>query len=164
LKTSYARKRIGLIATKATINSNVYKKRLDELNIGIILKSKEAPSLAAAIENRFHQKTTIDGILEKYLSCSSLTDIEALILGCTHYPIIKKNIESFYGDKMDIIDPSEIIALAAKTCLERHDLLNKNNRKSMKHFYTSGNGRSFLENIKFFFDEEIIFDCHSICD
>ncbi|MCX7125466.1 MAG: glutamate racemase [Gammaproteobacteria bacterium] len=164
LKKSYAKKSMGLIATKATVNSNIYKKRIDELNSGINLKSLATPILASAIEEGFHGTKVIDALLEEYLSRETLRDIDALILACTHYPVIKKNIANFYNNKIDIIDPSEIVALAVKTRLEKDNLINTAKKNGSKHFYISDYTQTFSENTRLFFDEEIQLEHYPIWD
>lgn len=164
LKKSYTKKNIGLIATKATVNSNVYKKKVDALNIGINLKSQATPILASLIEEGFHSKKVIDLVLAEYLSQKNLHDIEALILACTHYPVVKKNIHAFYENKIDIIDPSEIVANAVKARLESNNALNKNKTKGSKHFYISDYTQTFADNTKLFFDEEINLEHYPIWD
>lgn len=158
LRESYAKKRVGLIGTQATINSNIYKKRIDELNVGITLKSQATGILASAIEEGFHRKKVIDDILEEYLSQDTLSDIDALILGCTHYPVVKKNISAFYKNKVEIIDPSEIIAQAVVEYLKLSNMKNDNIKKGDKKFYISDYTKCFAENTKLFFDEEIVLE------
>lgn len=164
LRESYANKCVGLIGTRATIHSNIYKKRVDELNLGITLQSQATSILASAIEEGFHHKKVIDTILEEYLSRASLKNIDALILGCTHYPVIKKNVDAFYANKIDIIDPSEIVATAVKARLELDDLINKNKTVGTKHFYISDYTQSFADNTRLFFDENIHLEYYPIWD
>lgn len=155
LRKSYAKKCVGLIGTKATINSNIYKKRIDELNLDIILKSQATSILASAIEEGFHGKKVIDEILAEYLSQNTLSGIEALVLGCTHYPVVKKNIAEFYKNKIAIIDPSDMIANAVVEHLKFAKLNNVDHQKGTKKFYISDYTKSFSDNTKLFFDEEI---------
>lgn len=155
LRESYAHKRVGLIGTKATVHSNIYKKRVDELNLGIQLSSQATPILASAIEEGFHRNTVIDTIVNDYLSRDTLGDIDALILGCTHYPVIKKNIAAFYDHHIDIIDPSQMVATAVKARLEIDNLLNKQQQQGYKKFYISDYTTSFAENTRLFFNEAI---------
>lgn len=164
LRKSYAEKNIGLIATKATVNSNVYKKKIDALNIGINLKSQATPILASLIEEGFHSNKVVDLIVEEYLSQKTLHDIDALILGCTHYPVIKKNIATFYNHKIDIIDPSEIVAQTVKKRLESSHLINNNKHKGTKHFYVSDYTQTFEDNTRLFFDETINLEHYPIWD
>lgn len=154
VQQTYKNKCIGLIGTKQTVNSNVYKKRIDALHCNITLKSQATSILASAIEE-FHHKKVIDSIIEEYLSQDTLQGIEALILACTHYPVVKKNIAAYYHHKIDIIDPSDLIATAVKQRLETDNLINKNGSRGTKKFYVSGYTTSFIDHMRFFFNEAL---------
>src|SRR3990167_8587005 len=117
LQKEYSQKKIGLIGTRQTVNSNVYKKKVDNLNCGIQLTSHATNLLASAIEE-FGNNGVTDSLVEEYLSRSNLRDIDALVLACTHYPVVKNKIASFFKNKIDIIDPSETVAKAVKQSLE----------------------------------------------
>lgn len=149
----YAEKNIGLIATRQTVNSNVYKKKIDELNRGIKLTSQVTNLLASAIEE-FKNNQVIDSLLVEYLSEFKKQNLDALILACTHYPVIKEKIIDFFAKKTEIIDPSDIVAAAVKSKLEANELLN-NNGTSAKHFYVSDYTESFASGTKIFFKEDI---------
>lgn len=164
LQKSYAKKNIGLIATKATINSNVYQKKINALNIGIQLKLQATPILASLIEEGFHSDKVVNAVLEEYLSQQTLQDLDALILACTHYPVIKKNIDAFYKNKVDIIDPSDIVAAAVKARLTANNLINKNRQKGNKEFYISDYTQTFSDNTRLFFDEKINLTHYPIWD
>lgn len=154
LREHYPQRSIGLIGTRQTVYSNIYKKKLDDLNLGIRLSSLATPLLVPLIEEGFaHNKITADTIQE-YLSHPDLQDIEALILGCTHYPLIKQHISSFYSDKVKIIDSSEIVANTLKGLLTYHNLLNRST-VSQKTFYVSDYTESFAASTKLFFTDEI---------
>ena len=155
LRESYAKKCVGLIGTKATIHSNIYKKRIDALNLNITLRAQATGILASAIEEGFHRKKVIDDILQEYLSQDSLSGIEALILGCTHYPVIKKNISDFYKNAISIIDPSDIIANSVANHLHLMHLINPASEKGRKKFYISDYTKNFAENTLLFFDEAV---------
>jgi glutamate racemase len=153
LRDHYAHKHIGLIATRQTVNSNVYKKKIDELNRGIKLTSHATNLLASAIEE-FKNNRVIDSLLEEYLSDLKSQPLDALILACTHYPVIKNKLIHFFNNTVDIIDPSDIVAHAVKKRLDSYDLLNTNGN-SAKHFYVSDYTESFASGTKIFFDEDI---------
>ena len=163
LQKSYAKKCLGLIGTKLTVSSNIYKKRIDALNIDITLKSQATPLLAAAIEE-FHQKKVVDSILHEYLSQNTLDGIEALILGCTHYPVVKKNISAFYKNKIEIIDPSEIVAQNVKKQLKESNLLNKTDTHGSKQLFVSDYTHTFAENMRYFFNEDIKLEHYPLWD
>ena len=152
LREHYANKTIGLIGTKQTVNSNVYKKKIDDLGLNIHLKYYATPLLATTIEEGFTNNLVIESLLQEYLSHAELREIDALVLACTHYPIIKHKIAEFYQHKLDIIDSSEIVAKAVRSQLEYYQLLNKTTPAS-KHFYVSDYTESFLAGTKLFFEE-----------
>jgi glutamate racemase len=153
LHEHHANKHIGLIGTRQTVNSNVYKKKIDKLNRNITLSSLATNLLASAIEE-FGNNKVIDSLLDEYLSHASLKDLDALILACTHYPVVKEKIAAYFNHKMEIIDPSDIVAQAIKKRLEESDLLNKNGIGS-KHFYVSDYTESFATGTKIFFSDAI---------
>jgi glutamate racemase len=162
LKDKYDSKRIGLIGTRQTVNSNIYKKKIDELNTEIILSSYATNLLAAAIEE-FGNHHVIDSLLKTYLSHPDLQDIDALVLACTHYPVIKDRISQHYNKRIEIIDSSEIVAAAVKIQLEKNSLINPDGTGA-KHFYVSDYTESFAANAKLFFGEDITLEHYPLWD
>jgi len=150
----YGNKTIGLIGTKKTVNSNVYQKKLDKLNKNITLRSLATPLLAPMIEEGFFDNTISEKIIYQYLSDKRLAGIEALILGCTHYPLIKKQIENHYKENVSVIDTSHIVANYLKEVLSKVDLLKETDKVSNK-FFVSDYTHSFAESTKIFFKEEV---------
>lgn len=151
---NYENKTIGLIGTKKTVNSNVYQKKLDKLNKNITLRSLATPLLAPMIEEGFFDNTISEKIIHQYLSDKRLAGIEALILGCTHYPLIKKQIENYYSENVAVIDTSHIVANYLKGVLAKADLLKESDKVSNK-FFVSDYTHSFAESTKIFFKEEV---------
>lgn len=153
LREHYAYKKIGLIGTRQTVNSNVYKKKIDDLNSGIQLISHPTNLLASAIEE-FGNNGVTDSLVEEYLSHASFQDVDALLLACTHYPVVKNKISAFFQHKIEIIDPSITVANAVKTRLEHEKLLNIHGTGE-KQFYISDYTESFAAGTKIFFQEDI---------
>ncbi len=153
LRDHYPNKNIGLIGTRQTVNSNVYKKKIDDLNRGIQVTSLATNLLASAIEE-FGNGKAIDGVLEEYLSHPTLKNLDALVLACTHYPIVKTKIAHYFDHSMEIIDPSDTVAKAVKAHLADANLLNVGG-PGMKRFYVSDYTESFATGTKIFFDEKI---------
>jgi glutamate racemase len=150
----YEGKTVGLIGTKKTVQSNVYRKRLDKSSTQIELRALATPLLVPMIEEGFFDNKITQSIIENYLSDKTLEGIEALILGCTHYPLIKKEIESFYKQPVEVIDSSKVVAEALKDYLVKNDLLASGGK--VKHsFYVSDYTRSFAETTRIFFKEEV---------
>lgn len=162
LKEQYATKRIGLIGTRQTVNSHIYKKKVDDLNLGIALSASATNLLASAIEE-FGNHQVIDALLDVYLADPALQNIDALVLACTHYPIIKERISAYYKQPIDLIDSSDIVAKAVKKQLEKNNLLNANGT-SLKHFYVSDYTESFANNAKLFFGENITLEHYPLWD
>jgi len=124
VQENHTNKKIGLIGTKQTIRSNTYKKRLERLNQNIEFASLATPLLVPLIEEGFGEREVTNTIIEEYLRHPNLENIKALILGCTHYPLLKPTIQNFYKNTVDIIDASEMTAYVLKEHLRLHNLLN----------------------------------------
>lgn len=154
ISNHYEDKKIGLIGTKRTVLSGAYKTKIEKLNQNIELKSLATPLLVHLIEEGFYSNKISDEVIHKYLSEDILDDIEALILGCTHYPLIKERVESFYASQVEIIDSSEEVAKSLETVLLEKNL--KTERVEVKHkFYVSDYTESFEESTKIFFGQEV---------
>lgn len=155
----FAGKKVGLIGTKRTIQSGIYARKILEANNGIQLSSLATPLLVPMIEEGFFNNKISHDILEKYLTDPSLNSIDALILGCTHYPLVKNEISSFYSRNVSILDSSEVVALALKNYLATEGLLNKN--PTPKHqFLVSDYTDSFEASTRIFFQEEVHLQKH----
>ena len=157
---NHYRQNVGVIATKRTISSNVYAKRIETLDPVSDVVQLATPLLAPMIEEGFYNNKISQTIINSYLSKSKLSKIDALILGCTHYPLIKGEIQKFYGKAVEVIDSSEIVALYVKQVLEKHQLLNdaKSSVFSLgkkSQFFVSDYTQSFEETSKIFFDEKV---------
>ena len=154
LGQTHSNQKVGLIGTKQTIQSNVYKKKVDELKSGIHLYSLATPLLVPMIEEDFFRNSIRKEIIEAYLSRTELSQIKALILGCTHYPLIKPSIQNYYQNKVKVLDSSEIVAQSLKGLLEMHNLTNKSGKVFQK-FYVSDFTQSFETSTKLFFGQHV---------
>jgi glutamate racemase len=156
LRENFPDKKVGLIGTRQTINSNVYKKKIDDLNENISLFSLATPLLAPMIEEGFINNQVSQQIINEYLNSPLLDGIEALILGCTHYPLIKEQIEAFYDGNVEILDSAEIVARALRAFLEFNNLLNNSNFSvPNSRFLVSDYTHSFEESTRYFFRETV---------
>jgi glutamate racemase len=150
----FAGKTVGLIGTKRTVQSGIYLKKMEEAKKNIRLLSLATPLLAPMIEEGFFNNQISHDIIAQYLGHSSLKECEALILACTHYPLIKKEIADFYQNRMPILDSSEVIAIALKKHLEQYDLLNDHSAAE-RHFYVSDYTEGFEASTRLFFQEKV---------
>jgi len=146
--------RIGVIGTKSTIRSDIYAKKFKAINPDIQVSSLATPLLAPMIEEGFFNNTISNTVINSYLSSPKLKKIDSLILACTHYPLIKPEIQSFYKGKVKIVNTAEIVAEHLKDRLTSLELLNVEPAK--KHqFYISDYTPSFATSTRLFFGEKI---------
>ena len=102
------------------------------------------------IESGFHDDSIKKKIIATYLKKSELSEIETLILGCTHYPLIQDEIKEIYKNKIDIINSLNAIGQFIIEKLEKNNLLNQNNIKKTHEFYVSDLTLSFQKSAKLF--------------
>ncbi|MDO5675233.1 MAG: glutamate racemase [bacterium] len=115
--------RIGLIGTRATVNSGVYGKRLEEIRPKSRLYPQACPLLVPLVEEGWLDRRETKMIVRKYLHPLRNKQIDTLILGCTHYPLLKKAIIPRIGKRVHIIDSSVEAALYLKTMLDQDTAL-----------------------------------------
>lgn len=153
---AYAGRTVGLIGTKQTVNSNVYRKKIDDLDAGVQLQSLATPLLAPMIEEGFFNNTISDSIIRSYLTNPALAGIEALVLACTHYPLIKKQIADIYQEDVQVLDASDVVAAHVRHYLTEHQLAAQPGTTPPAHqFYVSDFTRSFEESTRIFFEQEV---------
>lgn len=151
VKTQFKNLPVGVIGTKATINSGIYQNKLKD---HCSVKALSTPLLAPMIEEGFIGDKISFAIIEEYLNSTKLTGIEALLLGCTHYPMIHKQIEEIYQGKVSVLDSNVWIAKALKASLESKSFLS-GKKTAEDEFYVSDLTQSFAESAKFFFGQQI---------
>jgi glutamate racemase len=156
-------KQIGLIGTKRTVQSGVYVRKINELQKNITVQSLATPLLAPMIEEGFFNNQISHEIIAQYLADASLVSIEALILACTHYPLIKTEIDHYYQGKMKILDSSETVAMALRSYLEREGLLSEE-KVSDHQFLVSDYTESFEASARMFFNQTVHLEKHSLWD
>lgn len=134
--------KVGVIATRATIKSDIYARRIKEINPSIETISMATPLLVPMIEEGFHNQNVSHEIISTYLSKPQLNNIEELVLGCTHYPLIKDEIIQYYSGSVEIIDSPTIVAEYVYKDLRKNGLL-CNRTKAKYEFYISDLTDSF---------------------
>lgn len=145
---------IGLIGTKQTIRSEAYANRIRQKNNSIILRSLATPLLVPLIEEGLSKSQPAQEIIKYYLSKPELNNISALILGCTHYPLIKQQVNDFFDNKIEVLDSAQLIAQVIAKQLDANNL--RNHRIDPKHtFYVSHDSDFFNHTAQQFFPGEI---------
>lgn len=146
--------KIGVIGTKRTISSGTYKTKIGEHSPQTSVVSMATPLLVPMIEEGFIFDDISNAILRAYLSNESLSGIEALILGCTHYPIIKNQISKIFNFNVEVVDSSRIVSIILRDTLEKNNLLNDSG-KPCDQFYISDYTPYFEKIARMFFEGEI---------
>ena len=127
--------RIGVIGTTATIKSEVYKKKLHILSTESTLFSKACPLLVPLVEEGWLQRRETKMIVRRYLHPLKEAQIDTLVLGCTHYPLLKKIIQPRMGKKVHLIDSSVEVADIVKTFLDQNPHMSKSLESGEKSIY-----------------------------
>lgn len=116
--------KIGVIATEATIGSRIYNKYIEELNHDVTIWGKACPLFVPLVEEGLLQDPVTDEIAKRYLSELIDLDIDTLILGCTHYPLIRSTLGRIMGEGVTLVNPAYETARELKELLAEKNLLN----------------------------------------
>lgn len=146
--------KIGVIGTKRTISSGAYDSKIRERVPGTHLVSMATPLLVPMIEEGFIFDDISNAIIRTYLSNDALKDIEALILGCTHYPIIRNQISRFFNFNIEVVDSARIVSIILRDTLEKNNLINDSGNVR-DEFFISDYTPYFEKIAKMFFEGEI---------
>ena len=127
--------RIGVIGTQGTIRSDVYKKELENLGSKSQIFGQATPLLVPLIEENWINRPETKKILRNYLRPLRHKKVQSLILGCTHYPLLIKQIRQVMGKQVEVPNPAEIVAKSLKDYLKRHEEIEKKLSKNKQRKY-----------------------------
>lgn len=147
-------KKVGIIATKTTVTSGVYQEKLTRRKPALQYSAFATPLLASMIEEGFYNNNISHAVLQNYLGNEALNGIDALVLACTHYPLIKNEIAAFYNHQVKIFDSAEVVAQKLKWVLEKEQLLSSS-KAGEDIFYVSDYTESFERATQIFFGHKI---------
>lgn len=137
-------KKIGILATKGTLNSTLFAETSSNINNEIIILEKIGTGLVELIEEGKLDSKELSKLLLAYLHPLMEENIDCLVLGCTHYPYLIPQIRKIVGHKIQIIDSGEAVARQTKAILELNAILNKSSDNGTHQFYINKN-KSVLE-------------------
>jgi len=130
IREAYAGKKLGLIGTQYTIDSNFYTQQLQRTQVPIQLTCLATPLLVPMIESDVYEAPIVEG----YLIDPLLADIEGLILGCTHYWLIQSQIAQYYHNRMELINGAHLLALQLRGLLIGKGMTNPIPTVQQDHF------------------------------
>jgi len=138
-------KKVGVIGTVGTIESGAYEREINKVAPDVCVISSACPHLATLIESG-EDSEEIEHELAECLMPVIKAKAEALILGCTHYPLALARIRQALPRSMEIINPPKLIAESFKNYLERHqDIRNNLSHLGVVQYFTTGSAKDFRE-------------------
>jgi glutamate racemase len=140
-------KTIGVLATKGTLNSTLFEKTTNTFGKNIQIKETIGKGLVELIEAGKIDSIEMTSLLSLYLKPMSASNIDSLVLGCTHYPYLIPKIRTILGSKIKIIDSGIAVAKQTRTILTTHNLLNMNAVNQALHTLYINKNKSVLENL-----------------
>ena len=137
--------KVGVVGTEATVQSGMYTKVIQGMNPKIEVIEKACPLFVPLVEEGFKEHIVTREIIEYYLESMRNTDIDAMILGCTHYPLLRSKIREYMGDKIQIVNPAYETAMDLKRLLEEEEMANDETTEhhSEYSFYVSDAAEKF---------------------
>lgn len=137
--------KVGVVGTEATVQSGMYTKVIQGMNPKIEVIEKACPLFVPLVEEGFKEHIVTREIIEYYLESMRNTDIDAMILGCTHYPLLRSKIREYMGDKIQIVNPAYETAMDLKRLLEKEEMANDETTEhhSEYSFYVSDAAEKF---------------------
>lgn len=130
-------KKIGVIATQATIASGAYERRIKAFSSDSKIFTKACPLFVPLVENGHTHSKIAYLAAEEYLLPLKEQGIDTLILGCTHYPLLADTIQDIMGDNVSLINSGEQVANYVKRYLSENNMLNESNTSGKYSYYVS---------------------------
>ena len=136
---------IGVIGTEGTVGSQIYTEMIHRHNPQAVVLGKACPLFVPLVEEGWLKDSVTVEVAKRYLASFQESDIDTLILGCTHYPLLRSMIQEIMGGKVSLVNPAYETAQGLKRLLEQHQLSNDGGqtREPMYQFYVSDAAEKF---------------------
>lgn len=139
-------KRVGIIATEATVNSKIYTDYIKRQNPDITVIEKACPLFAPLVEEGWLKDSVTEEVARRYLEDLQKENIDSLVLGCTHYPLLRNMIGKIMGDSVNLVNPAYETAVSLGELLEKQNIAAGNENRyasEMYDFYVSDAAEKF---------------------
>lgn len=136
--------RIGVLGTQSTIKSGIYETYLHAINPDLTVVSKACPLFVPLVEEGLLEDRITEDVVGRYLHDMKEYEIDSLVLGCTHYPLLRGVIGREMGENVKLVNPAYETAKSLKELLKDKNLLNSSVRKAHHEFYVSDGADAFL--------------------
>ncbi len=149
--------RVGVIGTTATINSHSYKTRIQLKNPNFEVFEQDCPLFVPLVENGVIDRDDpiVKLVVEKYMSALKNAKVDTVILGCTHYPILKEAIGDYMGKDVLLIDSGKETALYVKKVLSENGLSNDSGKSGSAQFFVSDTPDNFEKIASLFLSKDM---------
>jgi glutamate racemase len=136
---------IGVIGTEATIRSEMYTKVIRGMDPKMQVNGKPCPLFVPVVEEGFAKHHIAEEVIDYYLSDMKDSGIDTMILGCTHYPLLRSRIMKYFGDSIHLVNPAYETAMDLKKILEEQNLANDTENLTKYEFYVSDTAEKFKQ-------------------
>lgn len=134
---------IGVAGTEATIQSETYTNVIRKMRPDAAVIGKPCPLFVPLVEEGFAKHRITEEVIDIYLSEMRQTDIDTMILGCTHYPLLRSKIMAYFGEKVHIVNPAYETAVDLKKILDESGMANQSDAAAAYEFYVSDAAEKF---------------------
>lgn len=145
--------RIGIIGTESTVSSGAYEREINVINNDVKMILKACPLFVPIVEEGWQDTDVAKLTAREYLEDLKQKGIDALVMACTHYPLLEKTIGDLMGEEIKLVNPAYETAKALKNTLHNLNIHSKSSKQTTYEFYVSDNpvkfkkvGENFLQN------------------
>ena len=149
--------KIGVIGTISTIGSGAYEKEIKNISPEADVVSGACSLFVPIVEEGWADTEVARAATDKYLAPIKAHGIDTLILGCTHYPLLRKTITGYMGEGVTLVNPAYETVMEAKALLEQKDMLAKGGNNPHYEYYTSDFSPKFVQICSEFLHSDIQF-------
>ena len=138
-------KKIGVIGTEGTIKSNMYARVIREMEPEAEVVGRACPLFVPLVEEGFTKHHITEEVIDIYLREMRESEVDTMILGCTHYPLIRSAIKDYMGDRVHIVNPAYEAAMDLKAILDERNLNHEDGEFDKYEFYVSDAAEKFKQ-------------------
>jgi glutamate racemase len=148
--------KIGVIATEATVASGAYERAIKSIRADVEVVSRACPLFVPLAEEGWVNHSVTEQVAEEYLSELRTAGVDTLVLGCTHYPILRPVIERVMGESVSYIDSGEAVAEAVAQLLEENGLKRRPGASRKEEFYVTDAAARFRRVAELFLGRPLV--------
>ncbi|MDR1765684.1 MAG: glutamate racemase [Lachnospiraceae bacterium] len=135
--------KIGVIGTEGTIRSDIYRQMMTAMKPGVEVCQKACPLFVPLVEEGFFHDSVTDEIASRYLADLKQRYVDTLVLGCTHYPLLRSTLGRLMGEGVVLVNPAFETALELRKALGEAGILRGRGEPALHEFYVSDMAEKF---------------------